>query len=195
MAWLTSFRLGPEGYEVQIPMRVVALTMDIKHVETVQKNIKGNSKRTFLKVNVPMIMLQGAAVANDVLSTLQGLYQSQQVLNFRSKTDFAVKNQYLTSRTTTKVDLPNTSASGITITGVFLKTDPNRTGTNYFTAGSFNSTTGEITLGSALPGANTDVFVDYTFTGHKVLMTRLSPVPHQGQFQDLWQVGVELTGA
>lgn len=49
------------------------------------------------------------------------------------------------------------------VTGVFLNTDPNRLGTNYFSGGSFNSTNGIITLGTSLPNTN-DVFIDYTYT-------------------------------
>lgn len=45
------------------------------------------------------------------------------------------------------------------VLGVFLATDPDRTGTNYFTGGSFAGQT--ITLGSALPSPNTAVLVDY----------------------------------
>ena len=49
------------------------------------------------------------------------------------------------------------------VSGVFLNTDPNGLGTNYFTGGSFNSVTGVITLGTALPSLNTEVFVNYTY--------------------------------
>jgi hypothetical protein len=45
------------------------------------------------------------------------------------------------------------------VLGVFLRGDVERTGTNFFTGGSFLGQT--ITLGSALPGATTDVLIDY----------------------------------
>ena len=47
--------------------------------------------------------------------------------------------------------------------GVFLLSDPNKLGTNFFTGGSFISTTGVITLGTALPNTN-DVWVEYIYT-------------------------------
>lgn len=49
------------------------------------------------------------------------------------------------------------------IQGVWLVTDPNRLGTNYFTGGSFNDTTGVVTLGTALPFGTTTVLMDYTY--------------------------------
>ena len=66
---------------------------------------------------------------------------------------------------TTQVQLhhiPIITTSGIQ--GIYLKTDPNRLGINYFTGGSYNSTTGVVTLGTALPGGTTDVLVDYKYT-------------------------------
>lgn len=45
------------------------------------------------------------------------------------------------------------------VLGVFLRGDVERSGTNFFTGGSFAGQT--ITLGSALPGATTDVLIDY----------------------------------
>jgi hypothetical protein len=63
---------------------------------------------------------------------------------------------------------PATSTSTTSVTvlhdinqvlGVYLRGDIERQGTNYFTGGSFLGKV--ITLGTALPGATTDVFVDY----------------------------------
>lgn len=58
--------------------------------------------------------------------------------------------------------LPIISTSGIQ--GVYLTSDPNRLATNYFTGGSYNDTTGVVTLGTALPSGTTSVLVDYTYT-------------------------------
>lgn len=49
------------------------------------------------------------------------------------------------------------------VTGVWLATDPNRLGTNYFTGGGFDDQTGVITLGTALPSVER-VLVDYEYT-------------------------------
>ncbi len=52
----------------------------------------------------------------------------------------------------------------VSVTGVFV--NPDGTGTNYYTGGSFNATTGVITLGTPLPAANpsleNDVYVTYS---------------------------------
>lgn len=52
----------------------------------------------------------------------------------------------------------------VAVTGVFLNTDPNRLGTNFFfPSGTFNATTGRIALGTSLPEAETSVLVDYSY--------------------------------
>jgi len=75
------------------------------------------------------------------------------------------------------------------IQGIYLKNDPNRLGTNYFTSGSYNSTTGIVTLGTALPNGTTDVLVDYKYTidddseltftslGQNVVHSFTNPIP------------------
>lgn len=51
----------------------------------------------------------------------------------------------------------------VSVVGVFLNSDPNRLGTNFFTTGSFDGISGEITLGTALPSAIEDVLIDYEY--------------------------------
>ena len=51
----------------------------------------------------------------------------------------------------------------VSVLGVFLLTDPFKVGTNFFTGGGFNASTGLINLGTPLPNTN-DVWVDYTYT-------------------------------
>lgn len=50
------------------------------------------------------------------------------------------------------------------VTGAYLPSDPNRLGTNYFTGGSYNNSTGLITLGTPLPSGITIALVDYVYT-------------------------------
>lgn len=76
----------------------------------------------------------------------------------------------------------------INVTGVFLNTDPNRLGTNFFTSGSFDANTGTITLGTSLPNTD-DVLIDYTYAidddveatftqiGRTVKTAVLNPIP------------------
>ena len=75
------------------------------------------------------------------------------------------------------------------VTGVYLGTDSHRLGTNYYTGGTFNATSGYITLGTALPDSLTEVLIDYTYTivddaeaaftqiGGSVSHTFLNPIP------------------
>lgn len=52
----------------------------------------------------------------------------------------------------------------VAVTGVFLNSDPNRLGTNFFLpGGTFTASTGDITLGTALPSANEEVLIDYSY--------------------------------
>jgi len=72
---------------------------------------------------------------------------------------------YLERRTSTDASTIVVGHVPITsVSGVYLNTDSNRLGTNYYTGGSFDSATGTITLGTALPGPATIVLVDYAYT-------------------------------
>lgn len=61
--------------------------------------------------------------------------------------------------TSTAVNKVTTAFPIQQVLGVFLASDTTMTGTNYFTGGSFSGSV--ITLGSALPAANTGVLVNY----------------------------------
>ena len=71
---------------------------------------------------------------------------------------------------TTVIDTTHVQASHIPliatlgVQGVWLITDPNRLGTNYFTSGSYDDETGIVILGTALPLGTTRVYMDYTYT-------------------------------
>ena len=111
------------------------------------------------------------------------------------RSDLAIIDEQDTSSDTTHITLTNSCATGITITGVYLTTDPNHAGTNYFTGGSFNSTTKVITLGSALPNANTSVLVQYGYTGQSVTIEQLVMTAMQGQSQNYFTANIQLQGA
>jgi len=62
-------------------------------------------------------------------------------------------------------DISNVTISTTQITsvsGVWLQTDPTHVGINYYTGGSFQATTGVITLGTPLLAANTPVLINYS---------------------------------
>ena len=70
----------------------------------------------------------------------------------------------LEAQISTSISIVNTAHQNIlSVSGVFLETDPNRLGINFFATGSFDGLSGEITLGTALPNATTRVLIDYTY--------------------------------
>jgi len=71
-----------------------------------------------------------------------------------------ITNESEVSDDTTHVTVRRQNLTGVT--SVVLASDPG--GTNYFPGGSFNSGTGEITLGFALPDAESEVLVTYDYT-------------------------------
>lgn len=194
MTWNKNFKLGFPGYETEFAAQVMNVQVSEENVELQQRNLKGAMYWSFLRMGVPRVTMELARMTDATLAKLRGLRASMSILSFIFNTSLRVDYLYAVSTSTMSVVLPFTSARTITIVGVWLVTDPNKTGTNYFTSGSFSESTMTITLGSALPGANTEVFVEFTFLGYTCRMTALSPSPHQGANQNLWQAQVELTG-
>lgn len=70
-------------------------------------------------------------------------------------------------RISESTDLVNAKYGQIkSVSGVWAATDPTHAGTNYYSGGeggSFNTYTTEITLGTSLPGENTNVLINYTY--------------------------------
>jgi len=85
-----------------------------------------------------------------------------------------VIDEQLTSIDTTHVIVSNALVMGVT--GVWLQTDPTHVGINYYTGGSFASSTGIITLGTALPNATTGVLVNYTYLPINDLESAFYPI-------------------
>lgn len=195
MTWNPRFKLGQAGNEIGLLMQITAVDFDVKNVEQLVENLLGDKRRTILKANVPLIQIAFSAMPNLTQQQVMGFFQSLAVLNLLCNDSLKVKYQFLTANAAGMVVLPNTSATGITIDGVFLQADVARQGTNYFTGGSFDPASLTITLGTNLPSANEPVFVDYSFTGHKVMVTEFKVRPHEGQYQDLWRGTIKLEGA
>lgn len=194
MSWYPIFRLGPAGGEIDFPCRVSEVQIEENNVEVIQRNLSGAMLKSYLRQNVPTLTLQLALIPDSLAFVMRGFQSSLKVLNFLYNRTLAVKYLMATSASTLSVVIPPTSATGMTITGVFLQTDYYQTGTNYFTGGSFASSTGTITLGSALPGANTDVWVNYTFTGLSCWI-KVNLRPHHGAYSGYWEGTLTLTGA
>ena len=194
MAWLQTFRLGIVGGELDLVMQALGISFDFRQVEQLQRNVAGDFKRTILKQNVPIIVIQAARMPLVTFKRMMGFYQSKEAMNFLTSDSMGVTDQLEISQTSGVVYLTNTGCTGITIQGVYLRADVYRTGTNYYTGGSFVESTLKITLGTPLPGPNEPVWIDYDFTGNRVLVTRFNPSPHVGASQDYWQANIELTG-
>lgn len=194
MSWFPIFRLGLLGGEIDFPCRVSDVTIDEGNVEVTQRNLAGAALKSYLRQNVPTITLTMTFLPDSLVPVLRAFQSSLKVLNFIYNKTMAVKYLMATSASTTSIVIPPMSATGVVITGVFLQTDYTQSGTNYFSGGSYDSSTGTITLGSALPGANTDVWVNYTFTGISC-WAKVALKPHQGVYSGYWQGTLTLTGA
>lgn len=194
--WYPVFRLGPVGGELDFVCQVLDVNFDESNVEVEQRNIKGKKLKSYLRQNVPTVTLNLARVSDQLMKILRGFQSATTALNFIFNSTQAVNYLMAVSSSTTKITIAPSSATGITITGVFLQTDFNQSGTNYYPgAGSgFDATTGIITLHTALPGANTAVWVNYTYSGLNCWV-KITAKPHQGVYKDFWQTTVTLTGA
>lgn len=196
MSWNAFFKLGLAGQEIDFQCQVADISVVEDNIEVEQRNLQGANLRSYIRTNVPTISITILRLTDDLLAILRGLRQALTPLNFIYNTTLRVKYLMATSLSTTSVVIPPTSASGITIAGVFLQSDTNQTGTNYYSGGStFDPTTGTITLASALPGANTAVWVNYSFSGLQVTVKIDSVKPHRGPYAGLWQANVTLEGA
>jgi hypothetical protein len=195
MSWFSAFKLGPLGGELSFPCQVVTIEVPEGNVDLEQRNLRGGMMRSYLRANVPQITMQLAQLSDGLLAVLRGFQQSLAPLNFIYNSSLQVKYQMATSQSTTVVVVPLTSATGVTINGVYLQSDYLQAGTNYYSGGStFDPVTGTITLATPLPGANTAVWVNYGFTGISCWV-RVRATPHLGAYKDYWQATLELTGA
>lgn len=194
MAWFPVFRLGPVGGELDFVCQVLDATTVEDDILVEQRNLAGANSRGYLRHNVPSVTLTLARLSDGLLAVLRGFKSSLAPLNFIFNSSLAVKYLMGTSATTISIVIPPTSATGIVITGVYLQSDYAQSGTEYFGAGSFDPTTGTITLANPLPGANTDVWINYTFTGLSCWAKVTSAKPHQGAYSGFWQATLTLTG-
>ncbi len=196
MSWFNVPRLGLSGGEIDLICQVLDVDGTQDNIEVEQRNLSGGLLKSYARQNVPSITLTLALVPDSLLAVLRGFCAALKPLNFLHNSTLALNYLMATSASVSSVVIPPTSASGVTITGVFLQSDSLQSGTNYYSGGSsFDATTGTITLASALPGANTDVWVNYSYTGLSCFAKLTSVKPHRGQFSGFWQVTLELMGA
>lgn len=195
MSWYSIPRIGPLGGELDLQCKVIDIQVDEGNVEVEGRNLSGAMLKSYIRTNCPTITLTVAMLPDAILAILRGFQSALAPLNFIYNSSLAIKYLAATSSSTSSITIPPTSASGVTITGVFLQSDVYQSGTNYYSGGStFNATTGVITLASVLPGANTDVWVNYTFSG-LTCWAKIQMKPHLGQYVGYWQGTITLTGS
>lgn len=195
MSWYNFFKLGLVGGELTFDCQVTDIDVLEGNIQVEQRNLAGALYRSYLRHNVPTVTLSLMRVSDELMSILRGFQASLAPLNFIFNSSLVMKYLAATSATVNSIVIPPTSATGVVITGVFLQSDPTQSGTNYFSGGStYDAATGTITLASALPGANTDVFVNYSFTGISA-WAKVTAKPHKGVSANYWQGTLTLTGA
>ena len=194
MAYISPFKLGILGSEQSITF--VKQGLSINHADIIQtnRNLAGDLRKTIFKVNVPAFTLTGLKLSQNDVNLFWGLKQRNALLNFKYRDDLAVIDEQNTSTDIRNITLVNTSATGITILGVWQLSDPTHGGTNYFTGGSYDPTTRIINCGTYLPGAATDVLINYTYTGNGVIINTLDVTAMQGQIANLYQASMGLQG-
>lgn len=193
MAYLSPFKLGISGSELNL--NIIMPSFAFSHTDIIQerRNAQGDYRKAIFKVNVPSFSIGGIKLSISDLNTFLSMKQRNALLNFKYRDDLTIIDEQNTSTDTTHVTLINTAATGITITGVWLLTDPAHAGTNYYSGGSsYNATTRVITLATALAGANTAVLINYSYTGHGVIIKALNPQAMQGQNKLYYQASMEL---
>ena len=195
MSWYPVFRLGPLNGELDFVCKVQSYSVTEDNIETEDRNLSGATLKSYLRANVPTITLNVAMLPDASAAIIRGMQTSLSALNFIFNKTLAVKYLQATSASTTSIVIPPTSATGIVITGVYAATDYSQSGTNYYSAGStFDATTGTITVATPLVGTNTDVLVNYTFSGTSCFV-KAALSPHTGDYSGYWQGNITLTGA
>lgn len=196
------FKLGKTGAEIGFTLNASEYVINPGGVENVQRVLDGNLTMSVLKALTPDISIAGDDLSqtnyNKFLSLLVYMAKTGIFLNFipgQADTDMKIIDEPSTSTAANKVKIIKTSCSGITILGVWLAADTNHAGTNYYTGGSFDSSTYEITLGSSLPGANSDVIIDWKYSGWKVKpVFSFTPIRPWLSDDYIWSFSIRMIG-
>ena len=165
MAWLDCFKLGVAGSEIEFasnPSELVAEDIELKEED---RNLAGDKKICFVKISTKVTLKYPLCLQSehDKLVSIKNNYSTFKRLLVNDA--FTIIDEVRTSVSKTSVALVPSSRAGITITGVWLATDTAHTDTNYYTGGSFDSSTKTVTLGTQLAAINTPVIIDYVYQG------------------------------
>jgi hypothetical protein len=130
-----------------------ATTGTVTFGDSVHGAIPGNGETIYITY-MPDLLLYGKEIYDQVWLEVK----SSGVTSYT----VTVMDEAQESDDTTHVTVTNTKV--LSVSGVWLSTDLGHIGTNYYTGGSFDADTGILILGSALPGATTNVLINYTYT-------------------------------
>jgi hypothetical protein len=194
MAWVT-LKLGKINQEKSLTFQVQSYKVTANDIDRFARNIQGDIRRALFKANTQAISLTGAKLTITDYNTLLSMKSRIENLNFKARNDFVIIDEKNTATAVNKVTLNNTSATGITIAGVWLLSDFNHAGTNYYTGGSYDANTRVVTLGSNLPSVRSDVLINYNYTGISCVIRSLALGAMQGQSQNYFTADIGLEGA
>jgi len=152
------------------------------------------SKRSLNKIRDDL-SIQISYVAEDDLMTMRAALlrvgNSAVYLNTMTEWEWS---ELRTSESVAVITINRTSKRWITITGVWLATDTEKTGTNYYTGGSFVEEDYEIILGTELPAAETDVIIDYEYEGFLGVIKNLSFTPMFLKNSKFYEISFDFLG-
>lgn len=195
MSWYRYFKLGPLGGEIEFPCQAVSLDVNEGNVELEERNLLGASYKSYVRANVPDISIGFAQLSDGLMAILRGFQSALTPLNFIYNSSLNVRYFPATSQSTTVIVIPPSSVSGRVITEVFKASDYTQSIKNYYGVGStYDDTTGTITLSDSLGDDQTDVSINYSFTGLRCY-AKVSAKPHLGIYSGYWQGTIQLTGA
>lgn len=216
----STIKLGPVGSELSINTDALGLeymtggfSIKSRNEQAQSLNINKEKFTVLYRRLSKDYSLQFDDCSEDFMWALDSLNVLQdQNLSFIYANAWKVNSESYLTTSTTKLTLKTnphllldqaynaiSGAAQVTITGVFTNADLKgaQATTNYYTSGSFNRATWEITLGSSPGAAGTRVYVNYTYTGALVKLNGGVQVDkagwHPTSSAPLWNARINLT--
>lgn len=173
MAW-TTFQLGNTGNLRSFANQPSQINFSPDELESSVRNRRGDLFVSNRRKITDRVTVRYPYIDTDEVNTLQSiLNDGSEHKELRVQDAFKIIDEKRVSSSVSLVRITRSARIGIAMEGVWLATDTGHTGTNYWTGGSFDADTFEITLGTPLASANTEVFVNYTFVGWNVKVDRI----------------------
>lgn len=180
MQWIENFRLGNPGQEKLFAENPSELVWSDEEIKEESRNLKGDKRKCVIKT-IQRISITYPNVSEAEMNKLLSIKNDRSGFKRLLVSDgFQIIDEVRISQSKTVVYLENSSRAGITIQGVWLFTDPEHTGTNYYSGGMFLESEKKITLGTPLPDTNTKVLINYSYRGWDVDIVELS-VTHNAE--------------